>query len=356
MKTMKDKARIKTMTFSELENYMTETGEKKFRAKQVFEWLHKGVRTFEEMSNLPKALREKLAEEADPEALVTETVQVSQKDGTRKYLFRLSDGQFVESVLMKYSYGNTVCISTQAGCRMGCAFCASCEGGLIRNLTAGEILDQVLAVSRDIGQKVDHVVVMGVGEPFDNYENLARFLKNVHDERGFGMSFRSITVSTCGILPKIRQFAEDFPQVTLAISLHASNEQIRAKLMPVDRTYPYDKLLETAREYVKKTNKRITFEYILIDGVNDSTQQAEELARQLRGLLCHINLIPFNEVLGRGFSSAKPERVRRFQEALQQKGFEVTVRRELGSDIDGACGQLRAKKNEQGAGSWKQEA
>ncbi len=342
---MKDKARIKTMNFSELEDFVLGSGEKKFRAKQVFEWMHRGVRSFEEMSNLPKALRETLEEKADLEALATETIQVSKKDGTRKYLFRLSDGQFVESVLMKYSYGNTVCISTQVGCRMGCAFCASCEGGLIRNLTAGEILDQVLAVSRDIGGKVDHVVVMGVGEPFDNYDNLSRFLRNIHDERGFGMSYRSITVSTCGILPKIRQFAEDFPQVTLAISLHASNEQIRAKLMPVDRTYAYDELLETARDYVEKTNKRITFEYILIDGVNDSPRQAEELARQLRGVLCHINLIPFNEVLGRGFSSARPERVRRFQEVLQQKGYEATVRRELGSDIDGACGQLRAKKD-----------
>ncbi len=339
-----DKTKIKSMTFEELEAFVESLGEKKFRAKQVFEWMHKGVRSFEEMTNLPKSFREKLTESAELEALETETLQVSKKDGTRKYLFRLPDGQFVESVLMKYSYGNTVCISTQAGCRMGCAFCASCEGGLIRNLTAGEILDQVLAVSRDMGQKVDHVVVMGVGEPFDNYENLSRFLENIHDPRGFGMSFRSITVSTCGILPGIERFAEEFPQVTLAISLHAPNAQIRGRLMPVDRTYPYEKLLETARKYVRKTNKRITFEYILIDGVNDSPQQAEELAGTLKGILCHINLIPFNEVLGRGFSSARPERVRRFQEVLQKNGYEATVRRELGSDIDGACGQLRAKR------------
>lgn len=339
-----DKTKIKSMTFEELEAFVESLGEKKFRAKQVFEWMHKGVRSFEEMTNLPKSFREKLTESAELEALETETLQVSKKDGTRKYLFRLPDGQFVESVLMKYSYGNTVCISTQAGCRMGCAFCASCEGGLIRNLTAGEILDQVLAVSRDMGQKVDHVVVMGVGEPFDNYENLSRFLENIHDPRGFGMSFRSITVSTCGILPGIDRFAEEFPQVTLAISLHAPNAQIRGRLMPVDRTYSFEKLLETARQYVKKTNKRITFEYILIDGVNDSPQQAEELAGTLKGILCHINLIPFNEVLGRGFSSARPERVRRFQEVLQKNGYEATVRRELGSDIDGACGQLRAKK------------
>ena len=339
-----DKTKIKSMTFEELEAFVESMGEKKFRAKQAFEWMHKGVRSFEEMTNLPKSFREKLTESAELEALETETLQVSKKDGTRKYLFRLPDGQFVESVLMKYSYGNTVCISTQAGCRMGCAFCASCEGGLIRNLTAGEILDQVLAVSRDMGQKVDHVVVMGVGEPFDNYENLSRFLENIHDPRGFGMSFRSITVSTCGILPGIERFAEEFPQVTLAISLHAPNAQIRGRLMPVDRTYPYEKLLETARKYVKKTNKRITFEYILIDGVNDFPQQAEELAGTLKGILCHINLIPFNEVLGRGFFSARPERVRRFQEVLQKNGYEATVRRELGSDIDGACGQLRAKK------------
>ncbi len=338
--------KIKSMSYEELEEYIVSHGEKRFRAKQVFEWLHKGVRSFDEMRNLPAALREKLKTDADPEVIETETVQISKKDGTRKYLFRLSDGQMVESVLMKYEYGNTICISTQAGCRMGCAFCASCKGGLIRNLTAGEILDQVLAVSADIGRRVDNVVVMGVGEPFDNYEELKSFIRLIHDSRGFNMSWRSITVSTCGLVPYIKRFAEDFPQVTLAVSLHAPNEKIRNELMPVNRKYDYSKLLSACREYVRITNKRITFEYILIEGKNDSVKQAAELAERLKGILCHINLIPFNGVEGKSFAAAKRRAAEEFRDVLKKNGFEATIRRELGSDIDGACGQLRSRKNQ----------
>lgn len=337
--------KIKSMSYAELEEYILSINEKKFRAKQIFEWMHKGVRSFDEMKNLPTALREKLKAEADLEIVTTEMIQTSKKDGTKKYLFRLSDSQFVESVLMRYSYGNTVCISTQVGCRMGCAFCASCEDGLKRNLTAGEILDQVLAVSADIGQKIDNVVVMGVGEPFDNYVQLTRFIDNINDPKGFNLGMRSITVSTCGIVPKIKEFAENYPQVTFAVSLHAPNEQIRNELMPVDKKYDFKTLLSACKDYVKITNKRITFEYILIDGFNDLPNQAQELAENLRGILCHINLIPFNGVIGKKFAAPEAKKVQMFRDILKKNGIEATVRRELGSDIDGACGQLRSRKN-----------
>lgn len=335
--------RLKSLSFAGLESYIVSLGEPKFRAKQVYEWMFRGVRSVDEMNNVPKSLREKLKEGADIEAAETVKVQVSKKDGTRKYLFRLGDGQCIESVLMRYSYGNTVCISSQAGCRMGCSFCASCLGGLGRNLTAGEIADQVLAVSADIGQKVDNIVVMGVGEPFDNYENLTAFIDNITDSRGFGLSRRSITVSTCGLVPQIRQFAEDYPQVTLAISLHAPNDDLRSELMPVNRKYGFDELISACRDYIKLTNKRITFEYILLKGVNDSTAQAEELGNRLKGLLCHVNLIPFNGVDERSYAPTDRKRAEAFRGELKAKGIEATIRRELGDDIDGACGQLRRK-------------
>lgn len=336
--------KIKSLSFGELEEFVLSLGEKKFRAAQIFEWMHKGVRSFDDMKNLPGELRRKLKEQADPEILETEAVQVSAKDGTRKYLFRLPDGEFVESVLMKYSYGNTVCISTQAGCRMGCAFCASCEGGLKRNLTAGEILDQVLAVSLDIGEKTGNIVVMGVGEPFDNYEQLSVFLNNINDKRGFNLGMRNITVSTCGIVPEIIRFAEEYPQVTLAVSLHAPNDELRNRLMPVNRKYNLKALTAACRKYAQITNKRITFEYILIEGVNDSRRCAEELSDLLKGLNCHINLIPFNGVIGKNFSAVKRKEAEKFRDELRKRGIETTIRRELGSDIDGACGQLRSKK------------
>ncbi len=335
--------RLKSLSFAELESYIVSLGEPKFRAKQVFEWMFKGVRSFDEMNNIPKTLKEKLKEGADLEAAKILKVQTSRKDGTRKYLFELNDGQCIESVLMRYSYGNTVCISSQAGCRMACSFCASCLGGLGRNLTAGEISDQVLAVSADIGQKVDNIVVMGVGEPFDNYENLSAFLENITDSRGFGLSRRSITVSTCGLVPKIKQFAEDYPQVTLAISLHAPNDTLRSELMPVNRKYGLDNLLSACREYISVTNKRITFEYILLKGVNDSPAQAQELAERLSGLLCHVNLIPFNGVDERSYAPTDRKRAEAFRTELKSRGIEATIRRELGDDIDGACGQLRRK-------------
>ena len=337
------RVKLKSLSFADLEDYIVSLGEKKFRAKQVFEWMHRGVRTFDEMANVPKGLREKLSDCADLEALSVERIQVSKKDGTRKYLLKLGDGALVESVLMKYSYGNTVCISSQAGCRMGCAFCASCENGLDRGLTAGEILDQVLAVSRDIGQKVDNVVVMGVGEPFDNYDSVTGFIDNVHDPRGFGLSQRSITVSTCGIVPKIREFGRNYPQVTLAVSLHAPDEETRSQLMPINRKYSFDVLLEACRDYTRNTNKRITFEYILLGGLNDRRSDAIKLAEALRGILCHINLIPFNGVEGKPYTPATRKKAEEFLGELKARGIEATIRRELGSDIDGACGQLRSR-------------
>lgn len=340
----KSMVKIKSLSFGELEEFVLSLGEKKFRAAQIFEWMHKGVRSFDDMKNIPRELRRKLEEQADPEILETEAVQVSAKDGTRKYLFRLPDGEFVESVLMKYSYGNTVCISTQAGCRMGCAFCASCEGGLKRNLTAGEILDQVLAVSADIGEKVGNVVVMGVGEPFDNYDQLTGFLNNINDKRGFNLGMRNITVSTCGIVPAIIRFAREYPQVTLAVSLHAPDDELRSRIMPVNRKYNLKALTAACREYAEITNKRITFEYILIEGLNDSQKHAGQLADLLKGMNCHINLIPFNGVLGKKFSAVKRAEAEKFRDELRKRGIETTIRRELGSDIDGACGQLRSKK------------
>lgn len=340
----KSMVKIKSLSFGELEEFVLSLGEKKFRAAQIFEWMHKGVRSFDDMKNIPLELRRKLKEQADPEILETEAVQVSAKDGTRKYLFRLPDGEFVESVLMKYSYGNTVCISTQAGCRMGCSFCASCEGGLKRNLTAGEILDQVLAVSADIGEKVGNVVVMGVGEPFDNYDQLTGFLNNINDKRGFNLGMRNITVSTCGIVPAIIRFAREYPQVTLAVSLHAPDDELRSRIMPVNRRYNLKALTAACREYAEITNKRITFEYILIEGLNDSQKHAGQLADLLKGMNCHINLIPFNGVLGKKFSAVKRAEAEKFRDELRKRGIETTIRRELGSDIDGACGQLRSKK------------
>ena len=332
------------MELDQLEGVLKSLGQPGFRAKQVFGWMHRGVESFDEMSNLPKTLRENLKERCDLEVLEKRNIQISRKDGTRKYLFALEDGQFIESVLMKYEYGNTVCISSQAGCRMGCAFCASHEGGLVRNLTPGEMLDQILRIQRDLGEKINHIVVMGVGEPFDNYENLMAFLRNVHDEAGLNLSYRNITVSTCGILPRMRAFAEEMPQVTLAVSLHAAEDSLRSRMMPINRKYPLKELISACRDYVNMTNKRITFEYILIEGVNDGPEQAEQLARLLKGLLCHVNLIPYNGVYGKAWKGSSRKTGALFRDRLGDKGIPATIRRELGGDIDGACGQLRSRK------------
>lgn len=341
------KTDIKSMTPEELEAFCLSLDEKRFRAKQVFRWLYKGIYRFEEMTDISSSLQSKLEETAFIEALAPLKIQVSKQDKTRKYLFGLSEGQGVESVFMKYKYGNSVCISSQAGCRMGCSFCASGIGGLSRNLTAGEMVDQIIAIEKDTGEKVSNVVVMGTGEPFDNYDNLASFLTIIHQKDGLGLSWRSVTVSTCGLIPQIRRFGEEFPQVNLAISLHAPNDKIRDMLMPINKKYPMKELLETCRQHGDKTGRRVTFEYALIDGVNDGREHALMLAGRLAGMLCHVNLIPLNPVVERKWKGAARRKAEEFQAALEGKGIPTTLRRELGSDIDAACGQLRLSERKE---------
>ena len=333
------------LQLNELEELMKELGQPKFRAAQVFSWLYKeagkGAADFNDMTNIPKMIREKLSEISTiglPEIL---KVQESKLDGTRKYLFGLAAGNGVESVFMRYKFGNSICVSSQAGCRMGCSFCASTLGGLERNLTAGEIAGQILSAERDTGERISHVVVMGSGEPFDNYENLSGFIRIINDPKGLNIGMRNITVSTCGIVPMIERFGEDFPQVNLAISLHASDDSRRSELMPVNRKYPLAELLKACKKYAEKTSRRVTFEYTLVKGVNDSREDAERLAALLCGMLCHVNLIPLNTVKERKFETTSREAAQKFRERLEARGVPATIRRELGDDIDAACGQLR---------------
>ena len=335
---------LKSMDTEELELFLGEMGEPKFRAKQIFDWLHqKQVDSFEEMTNLSKSLREKLAEQARLSGVEMVKKLVSQVDGTRKYLFALENGSIIESVLMKYEYGNTVCISTQAGCRMGCQFCASTLDGVERSLAAGEMLSQVYAIQKDCGERIHGVVLMGSGEPLDNYENVLKFLRLINDEKGQNMGQRHITLSTCGLVEKMVDLAEEELQITLAVSLHAPNDEIRNQIMPISKVYPMEKLLDACKYYADRTKRRITFEYALMQGVNDSDACAKELAKRLRQkhILCHVNLIPVNDVKERDFVKSSEERVKRFAAVLQENGIETTVRRRLGSDIDAACGQLR---------------
>ena len=349
---MAERVNLNNLEYSELEAFVTGAlGEPKFRAKQIFGWIYGGVAKdgslrlgvtdFADMGNLPKALREKLAEGAELTSLRVLREQVSRLDGTRKFLFGLADGNAIESVFMKYKFGNSICVSSQAGCRMGCRFCASTIGGLKRNLTAGEIAGQILAAERQTGERISHVVVMGTGEPFDNYENLSKFIHIINDPNGLNIGMRNITVSTCGLVPKIAEFADDFPQVNLAISLHAVNNEMRDEMMPVNKSYPMEVLLEACRAYAEKTSRRVTFEYTLVKGVNDSPEFARKLAARLRGMLCHVNLIPLNNVAETGYDTTERGAVLEFQKTLTECGIPATIRRELGDDIDAACGQLR---------------
>lgn len=337
------KNNILNYSLKELEAVVAELGDKKFRAAQIFGWLAKGVNSFDDMKNVPASLRAALDERfciGLPEAVRRQ----ESKDGTVKCLFEFNDGTQIESVFMKYEYGNSICISSQSGCRMGCTFCASTMDGLERSLTGGEMLAQVLAMRNLTGEDIGHVVVMGMGEPFDNYEELSRFIRLIHEKKGYGLGLRNITVSTCGLIPKIREFAVDFPQVNLAVSLHASNQKLRERTMPVAKKYDYDDLMQACREYTELTGRRITFEYAVIDGVNDSASCAKELASRMKGWLSHVNLIPLNEVKGREYKTANEKSVAAFKKILENSGVAVTVRRTLGSDIDAACGQLRRKK------------
>lgn len=343
-----EKRDLQSLTVSEICEWMEEKKEKPFRAKQVYEWVHgKLVSNFDEMTNLSKNLRGKLREDFYETPLTILKKQVSKRKDTAKYLFSLPDGNTVESVWMKYHHGNSVCISSQVGCRMGCTFCASTLGGLVRSLTAGEMLSQIYEIQKETGERVSNVIVMGMGEPLDNYDNLIRFIRMLSDENGLHISQRNITVSTCGLVEKIYRLAEEKLQITLAISLHAPNDDIRRQTMPVANKYSIDEMIKACRYYEEKTGRRITFEYSMIKGVNDSKENAEELANLVKGLNCHINLIPLNEVKERKCLRSEDRDILDFKIILEKKRKTVTIRREMGSDIDAACGQLRKKFSDQ---------
>ena len=338
---------LKSMTQPEIGAVLKELGQPAFRAKQVYTWLHKGVRSYDEMTNLPKALRDVLAETYPICAPKVVRKQESQKDGTIRYLWQLSDGNCVETVLMRYHYGNTVCISTEVGCRMGCAFCASTLGGLVRRLEPYEMLDQVLFTQLDSGLPVSHIVLMGIGEPLDNMDNVLRFLALVNSEDGMNISMRHISLSTCGLVPKIDELAKHKLQISLAISLHGPNNEIRSRIMPVNKAYPIEELLDACRRYYAATGRRIHFEYAMIDGVNDSPENAKELLRRLKGLPAHVNMIPLNHVEESPLKPSSRSAVAVFQKILEDGGVTATVRRTLGGDIDASCGQLRRKYNKE---------
>ena len=332
----------KSMLPEELKNLVAELGEKPFRAGQLFSWMHeKNVGSYEEMTNLSAAFREKLAEKYPMTIPECVQMQVSKLDGTRKFLFRLSDGNVVESVWMEYHHGNSVCISTQVGCRMGCRFCASTLGGWIRNLKPSEMLEQIYQIQRIMGKRISNIVLMGTGEPMDNYDAVVRFIRLVSHEKGLNISQRNITVSTCGIVPKIREFAEEGLNVTLALSLHAPTDEKRRALMPIANKYSLREVLEACRYYYDKTGRRLTFEYSLVGGQNDSQEDARELASLLKGLNCHVNLIPVNPIKERDYVQSGQKVIEAFKNKLEKYKINVTIRREMGRDIDGACGQLR---------------
>ncbi len=336
------KTDIKSLRLEELKEEFAGLGEKAFRAKQTYEWMHqKLVRSFDDMTNLSKDFREKCKERYFFTALEILQVQESKLDGTRKYLFRLHDGNVVESVWMKYKHGNSVCISSQVGCRMGCKFCASTLDGLARNLMPSEMLEQIYAISVHTGERVSNVVVMGSGEPMDNYDNLLQFLKLLTDENGLHISARNVTVSTCGIVPNMRRLAKEHLQITLALSLHATTDEKRKKLMPIANKYSIEELMEACAYYFEQTGRRITFEYSLVGGVNDTKEDAEELIALAAPLNCHINLIPVNPIKERDFVQSDTTHIRAFKSRLEKNRLNVTIRREMGRDIDGACGQLR---------------
>lgn len=332
---------LKSMTPQELSTWCKEQGQPAFRGKQLFQWFHRGAASLEEMTDLPKAFRERIAANGGVSAPVIERKQVSKQDGTIKYLWRLSDGNCIETVLMGYHHGNSVCISSQVGCAMGCSFCASTVGGRVRDLTAGELLDQVVFTQKDSGQPISNIVLMGIGEPLDNYDNVRRFLTLVNHPEGINIGMRHISLSTCGLIPGIQRLAQEGLQLTLSVSLHAPDDETRSALMPVNRAYPVVALLEACQAYFEQTGRRISYEYALIDGVNDTPRHAKLLGQQLAGSGAHVNLIPLNDVAE---SPLRPSRrVSAFQKQLLERGVNATVRRRLGSDIDASCGQLRRK-------------
>ncbi len=341
LKGVKKLTSLRDLTFQELENLIVSLGEKKFRATQVFSWLHKGVRSFDEMTNVSKPLKEKLSQNYYVSTMEIVKKLESRIDKTKKYLFKLHDGNMVESVVMYYKHGITICVSSQVGCAMGCKFCASTIGGLVRSLTPGEILDQIIFAQLDIGERISNIVMMGIGEPLANFDNVCKFLNIVNDEHGLNIGYRHISLSTCGIVPKIIELSKlDIP-ITLSISLHACDDEVRSSIMPVNNTYNIHKLIDACKSYQKVTGRRISFEYAIIKGVNDTDSHAEKLALLLKGILCHINIIPVNKVEENSFEKPNDERIKSFIKIIEKNGITATVRRKLGSDINASCGQLR---------------
>lgn len=340
---MENKKALKNLTEAEMKEFMKEIGEKAFRGTQVYSWIYKGAKTFDDMKNIPKSLREKL-EEVSYIGNIDIELKLESKDGkTKKYLFLLNDGNIIETVMMDYDSRVTVCVSNQVGCRMGCRFCASTMDGLVRNLEPWEILDQIMKIQEDTGKRVSNLVLMGSGEPLDNYDNTKQFLKIVNDENGLNIGYRHITLSTCGIVPKIYELADLEIPINLAISLHSPYDEKRKEIMPVANKYSIKEILDACRYYIKKTNRRVTFEYSLIKGVNDGKKEAEALASLLKGMLCHVNLIPINEVDERDFKKPDKAFIYKFRDYLEERNIPATVRISMGSDISGACGQLRRK-------------
>lgn len=333
---------IMSLGISELAEFAVSHGEKSFRGKQMHDWLKNGINSFDDMKNLPNSLIDSVKKECFLSSCTAERVQIS-SDGTRKYLFALYDGERIEAVFMKYKYGNTICISTQAGCRMGCTFCASTLNGLKRNLLPSEMLWQLLAAQRDTGERISHIVLMGMGEPLDNYDNVLTFLRLVNSDDGLNIGMRNISLSTCGLIDKIDRLAEENLQLTLSVSLHAPNGDIRKSLMPVANKYGYDELLDACKRYENKTGRRVSFEYALISGVNDRICDAEELGRKLKGTLCHVNLIPLNQTERKNYKRSDKNDIERFVKAIEKYRVTTTVRRSLGGDISAACGQLKAE-------------
>ncbi len=339
---MNNKKDIKSYNLTELKKEIESINEKSFRAKQIYQWLHiEKVTSFDEMTNISKDLRNKLSENYYIPEIKKVDVLVSKIDGTRKYLFEIEGGSIIESVLMRYHHGNSVCISTQSGCRMGCKFCASTLNGLERNLRPSELLGQIYEIEKDIDEKVSNIVLMGSGEPLDNFDNVVKFLQLITDENGANISQRNITLSTCGLVPGINQLADMHLQITLALSLHASNNETRKKLMPIAYKYTIDEIIDACKNYFKKTGRRITFEYSLVAGQNDSKQEADELSNLIKGINCHVNLIPVNPIKERDFVQPTKEAAKQFKSRLEKNRINVTIRREMGRDINGACGQLR---------------
>lgn len=334
---------ILDLNLDELKLWMESQGEKGFRAKQIFQWIYKGVFEFNEMKNISKVTLEKLKNNFYIEIPKVVTKLVSSDKSTIKFLFAYKDGNLIESVVMKYKHGNSICVSTQVGCRMGCKFCASTIEGIVRNLTSGEILAQILVSQREIGERISNVVLMGSGEPLDNYSNVIKFIKTINWSDGLNIGQRHITLSTCGIVPKIRDLAEEKLQITLAISLHAPNNDLRKKVMPIANKYSIDELIQICEYYIKETNRRISFEYAMVKGFNDGIEQCEELVKLLKGILCHVNLIPVNEIKENDLKKSSSENIDKFKHILLKNGIETTIRREMGADINAACGQLRRR-------------